>query len=59
MKQAISFHAAAVITPEASQALIRAGAKCAIERLRGMKSFVVRGPFQLELTYRTTRRLRW
>ena len=52
VKQGISFHAAATITPEASQALIRAGAKRAIERLREMKPFVVRGPFQLELTYK-------
>ncbi len=52
VKQAISFHAAATITPEASQALIRAAAKRAIERLREMKPFVVRGPVQLELTYK-------
>lgn len=52
VKQGISFHAAATITPEASQALIRAGARRAIERLREMKPFVVRGPFQLELTYK-------
>ena len=52
VKQGISFHAAATITPEASQALIRAGARRAIERLREVKPFVVRGPFQLELTYK-------
>ena len=52
VKQGISFHAAATITPEASQALIRAGARRAIERLREMKPFVMRGPFQLELTYK-------
>lgn len=52
VKRAISFHAAATMPPEASQALIRSRAKAAIERLRGMKPFVVPAPIQLELTYK-------
>ena len=52
VKRAISFHAAATIPPEASQALIRRGARAAMDRLREMKPFVVRGPVQLELTYK-------
>ena len=52
VKRAISFHAAAVMTPEASQVLIRAGAKAAITRLREMRPFVVAAPIQLELTYK-------
>ncbi|MEP6619052.1 MAG: M55 family metallopeptidase [bacterium] len=52
VKRAISFHAAATMPPEASQALIRARAKVAMERLREMKPFIVHGPIQLELTYK-------
>ena len=53
VKQAISFHAAATIPPDASQALIRASARAAIARLREMQPYVVRGPVQLELTYKS------
>jgi D-amino peptidase len=52
VKQAISFHAAAVKTPEESQALIRAKAKAAITRLREMKPYVTVAPVKLELTYK-------
>jgi D-amino peptidase len=53
VKRPISFHAAAVMTPEASQALIRAKAKAAIARLRDFKPMPARGPFRLELTYKS------
>ncbi len=53
VKRSISFHAAAVMTPEASQALIRAKAKAAMLRLREFKPMAARGPFQLELTYKS------
>ena len=53
VKRAISFHAAAVMTPEASQALIRAKAKAAVLRLKEFKAMAARGPFQLELTYKS------
>ena len=52
VKQSISFHAAATMPPEASQALIRARARVAMDRLKEMKPYVVRGPVQLELTYK-------
>ncbi len=53
VKRAISFHAAAVMTPEASQALIRAKAKAAILRVKEFKPLPARGPFQLEITYKS------
>jgi D-amino peptidase len=52
VKRPISFHAAAVMTPEASQALIRSKAKAAIQRLKDFKPIPARGPFRLELTYK-------
>jgi len=53
VKQSISFHAAAVMTPEASQALIRAKAKAAMLRLRDFKPLPASGPFALELSYKS------
>ena len=53
VKRSISFHAAAVMTPEASQALIRAKAKAAIARLKDFKPVPAAGPFQLELSYKS------
>jgi len=53
VKRSITFHAAAVMIPEASQALIRARAKTAIARLKDFKPIPARGPFQLELTYKS------
>jgi D-amino peptidase len=52
VKRAISFHSAATMTPEASQALIRKGARTAMDRLREMAPYVVRGPFTLDLTFK-------
>lgn len=53
VKQAISFHAASVMTPEASQALIREKARAAITRLREMRPYTIAaGPVKLELTYK-------
>jgi D-amino peptidase len=53
VKRSISFQAAAVMTPEASQALIRTKAKAAMLRLKEFKPMPARGPFQLELTYKS------
>lgn len=53
VKRSISFHAAAVMTPEASQALIRAKARAAMLRLREFKATPAAGPFRLELTYKS------
>ncbi len=52
VKRSISFHAAAVMTPEASQALIRTRARAAITRLRDFKPVPAAGPFTLELTFK-------
>ena len=52
VKRSISFHAAAVMTPEASQALIRAKAKAALSRLKDFKPMPAAGPFRLELSYK-------
>ncbi|MEO8450144.1 MAG: M55 family metallopeptidase [Gemmatimonadota bacterium] len=53
VKRPISFHSAAVMTPEASQALIRSKAKAAIQRLKDFKPLPARGPFRLELTFKS------
>ena len=53
VKRSISFHAAAVMTPDASQALIRSRAKAAIARLADFKPMPAAGPFQLELSYKS------
>lgn len=53
VKRSISFHAAAVMTPEASQSLIRAKAKAAMLRLRDFKPVPSSGPFRLDLSYKS------
>ena len=50
VKRSISFHAAAVMTPEGSQALIRAKAKAAVLRLREFKPTPA---FRLDLSYKS------
>ncbi len=52
VKTAISFHAASVMPPEESQALIRAKAKAAIQRLAQMRPFTVAEPVQVDLTFK-------
>ena len=52
VKRSISFHAAAVMTPDAAQALIRAKAKAAIQRLKDFKPTPAAGPYRLELSYK-------
>lgn len=53
VKRSISFHAAVVMTPEASQSLIRAKAKAAMLRLRDFKPVPSSGPFRLDLSYKS------
>ena len=53
VKRSISFHAAAVMTPEASQALIRTRARAAIARLRDFRPVSAAGPFTVDLTYKS------
>lgn len=52
VKRSIGFHAAATMTPEAGQALIRARAKAAIGRLKDFKAYLIRGPVTVDLTYK-------
>lgn len=53
VKRSIGFHAAATMTPEAGQGLIRARAKAAIGRLKDFKPHVLRGPLTLDLTFKS------
>lgn len=52
VKRALGFHAAATMTPEAGQALIRAKAKAAIARLKDFRPHRVTGPVAVDLTYK-------
>jgi D-amino peptidase len=53
VKRAIGFHSAAVMTPEASQALIKEKATAAIRRLGQMRRYAEpAGPVRLELVYK-------
>lgn len=54
VKRPISFHAAAVMTPEASQALIRAKAKAAVQSLTAgnRRPLAVSRPLVVDLTYK-------
>lgn len=55
VKRAISFHAAATLTPKASQDLIRERAKVAIEHRSDMRPFVLRGPVTLDVAFKNYR----
>jgi D-amino peptidase len=55
VKRAISFEAAATMTPAASQALIRQTARAALARRREMKLFVQKTPVQLDVTFKNYR----
>jgi D-amino peptidase len=55
VKRALSFHAAATLTPEASRALIRERVKSALTRRADYKPYVVRAPVRLDLTFKNYR----
>ncbi|MDX2194228.1 MAG: M55 family metallopeptidase [Gemmatimonadales bacterium] len=55
VKRAISFHAAATMTPEAARALIRQKAKRGVERRRELRPYVMKGPVRLDLTFKNYR----
>jgi D-amino peptidase len=55
VKRAISFHAAATMTPEAAQALVRRKAKAGIERRRELRPYVMRGPITLDVSFKNYR----
>jgi len=53
VKRAIGFHAAATMTPQDGQSLIRARARAAIGRLRDFRPYRVTGPLTLDLTFKS------
>lgn len=55
VKRAISFHAAATMTPQAAQELIRARVKAGIERRAAAKPHVLPGPITLEMSFKNYR----
>jgi D-amino peptidase len=55
VKRAISFHSAETMTPKASQALIRAHVKAALDRRSAFKPYVVRPPVTLDLVFKNYR----
>ena len=52
VKQAISFHAAATMTPDAAQALVRQKVKAGIQKRVSLRPYVVRAPVQLDVTFK-------
>ena len=52
VKRAISFHAAATMTPEAAQTLIRERVKAALARRASFRPYVVRPPVRLDVTFK-------
>jgi len=52
VKQAISFHAAATMTPEAAQQLVRQKVKAGVQRHASIRPYVVRAPVRLDLTFK-------
>lgn len=55
VKQAISFHAAATMTPAAAQALIREKVNAGVERRQEPKPYVVRKPIRLDVSFKNYR----
>lgn len=52
VKRAISFHAAEVMTPRASQDLIRTRVKAGVEQRGSARPYTIRGPVTLELSFK-------
>ena len=52
VKQAISFHAAATMTPEAAQQLVRQKVKAGIQRRASLRPYVVKSPVRLDVTFK-------
>jgi D-amino peptidase len=52
VKQAISFHSAATMTPEAAQQLIRQRVKAGVARRSTLRPYIVRPPVRLDVTFK-------
>jgi D-amino peptidase len=55
VKRAISFHAAATLTPQAARGVIRERVRAALARRGAIKPYVVRAPVRLDLTFKNYR----
>ena len=55
VKRAISFHAAATMTPEASQALIRQKVRAALARRTAFRPYTPAAPVRLDVTFKSYR----
>jgi D-amino peptidase len=55
VKQAISFHSASTLTPQAAQARIRAAVKAGIARRNEIKPYVMKTPVRLDVTFKNYR----
>lgn len=55
VKQAISFHSATTLTPQAARALIRERAQAAVARRATMTPYVLSAPVTLDLTFKNYR----
>jgi D-amino peptidase len=52
VKQAISFHSAATMTPDAAQLLVRQKVKAGIQKRASLRPYVVRPPVRLDVTFK-------
>ena len=52
VKQAISFHSANTMTPEAAQALIKERVKAGLAKRASLKPYVMRAPVRLDVTFK-------
>jgi D-amino peptidase len=55
VKRAISFHAAATLTPQAAQSLIKERVKAALARRASLRPYRVTAPVRLDLTFKNYR----
>jgi len=55
VKRAISFHSAATMTPEASQALIRQKVRAALARRAAFRPYTTAAPVRLDVTFKSYR----
>ena len=53
VKQAISFHSAMTMTPEAAQALIREKVRAGLARRASLRPYVVKAPVRLDITFKS------
>src|SRR5438105_10762143 len=52
VKQAISFHAAATMTPEAATLLVRQKVKAGVQRRSSLRPYVMRAPVRLDVVFK-------